>query len=125
MSVSIYYTARREQKLSEAESEAVKRLIDSYGIESQLAEREQTGEGYNWESFCVYDSSDPTEPDVVFEGATKLPDNSKEAMWAGLQHWCSLLTAIRRTLAGATWQVQVDDHEIVWDDELGEYDPAQ
>lgn len=125
MSVSIYYTARREQALTAAENKTLQQLIARYGIEDQLAERERTGEGYNWESFTVYDPSDPTEPGVVFEGATKLPDNSEDAMWVGVQHWCALLTQLRRSLPGASWQVHVDDHDIAWDEELDEYDPTR
>ena len=85
----------------------------------------QTGDGYNWESFCIYDPNDPTEPDVVFEGATKLPDNSEDAVWGGLQHWCAALTEIRRIIPDADWDVHVDDHEIQWDEAVGAFDPSQ
>lgn len=125
MSISIYYTARRNRLLTPTERATVKEAIDRYSIEHQLAERVRTGDGFNWESFCVYDPSDPTESGVVFEGSTKLPDNSEDAIWTGLQHWCRLLSEIRRALPDASWQVHVDDHDIVWNDELSEYDPSQ
>ncbi len=96
-----------------------------YSVENLIEEREQTGEGSNWESFCVFDPEEPTAPAVVFEGATKLPDNSEEAFWLGLQHWCRLLSEIRRALPRTTWQVYVDDYDIIWDEERGEYDPSQ
>jgi hypothetical protein len=51
--------------------------VRKYSIDDQLAEWERTGAGYNWESFGVYG---PTEPGKVFEGATKLPDNSQDAL---------------------------------------------
>jgi hypothetical protein len=100
-------------------------LLARYSINEQVAERESTGEGPNWESFCVYDPKDPSEPGVIFEGATKLPDNSQDAVWEGLQHWCALLWEIRRTLTGASWRVHVDDHDIIWDDDRHEFDPTQ
>ena len=62
---------------------------------------------------------------MIFEGATKLPDNSENAIWVGVQHWCSLLTAIRRILHNADWDVRVDDREIQWDDEVEEYNPQR
>lgn len=124
MSLSIYYTAHRGQPLTPTERAAIDRLVRKYSIDDQLAERERTGAGYNWESFCVYDPADPTEPGVVFEGATKLPDNSEDVVWDGLQHWCQLLSEIRRSLAGASWRVHVDDHDIQWDDDAKAFDPS-
>jgi hypothetical protein len=124
LSISIYYSARREQPLSPAERANVDALVAKYTIEEQLAERERTGEGPNWESFCVYNSVGAEESGVVFEGATKLPDNSEKSLWLGVQHWCRLLSEIRRVLQDASWQVHIDDHSIVWDEERGEYDPS-
>jgi hypothetical protein len=124
MSFSIYYTAHRKTPLTPKERALVNESESRYTIEGQIVERERTGEGYNWTSFCVYDPADPTEPDVVFEGATQLPDNSEDAVWTGLQHWCQLLTEIRRAVHGASWRVTVDDHEILWDEKRGEYDPS-
>lgn len=49
----------------------------------------------------------PQKQIVIFEGATKLPDNSENAVWDGLQHWCSLLSEIRRIIPDADWQVNV------------------
>ena len=57
------------------------------------------------------------ELDIVFEGATKLPDNSEDATWVGLQHSCQLLTDIRRNLPNVSWDVRVEDHVMVWDNE--------
>jgi hypothetical protein len=65
----------------------------------------------------------PTEPGVIFEGATKLPDTSEDDCWTGLQYWCSALSEIRRILSDAEWDVHVDDHQIAWDKEAGSFDP--
>jgi hypothetical protein len=124
MSISIYYTARRSRPLSTEERAAVDQLTAKYAIEDQLEEFLRTGEGYNWESFCIYDAADPTEPGVVFEGATKLPDNSEDAFLNGLQHWCNLLSEIRRAVPDAAWEVNVDDHDIPWNELTQLYDPT-
>ena len=73
---------------------------------------------------CRIVDFETTAPDIVFEGATKLPDNSEEAMWTGVQHWCAALSEFRRVLPGAKWQVTVDDHELTWDESTQSYDPA-
>jgi len=125
MSISIYYTARRKQPLSTAERLMIDSAVSKAGVEPQIEEYCATGHGLNWESFCVYDKRDSTEWDVIFEGATKLPDNSEDAAWVGLQHWCQLLTEIRRNLSEASWEVQVEDHPIVWDEDQRAYDPSK
>lgn len=123
-SISIYFTARRAKRPSTAERKKVARIVAKYAVEDQIDEYNRTGEGYNWESFFIYDPNDPSEPDVIFEGATGLPNNSEDAVWEGLQHWCAALTEIRRVLSDADWDVHVNDHEIVWVEESG-YDPSQ
>jgi hypothetical protein len=123
--ISIYYVAKREQPLTPAEQKAINDLVGRYAIQDLLAEHERTGQGYNGESFCIYDPDDPTEPGAIFEGATRLPDNSEEVFWYGIQHWCRLLSEIRRLLSGASWQVHIDDHDVVWDEKRREYDPSQ
>jgi hypothetical protein len=124
MSVSIYYTARREQPLSSDEEAAIERIRASYSIREQVERYVQTRRGHNGENFCIYDRSDPTEPGVVFEGATKLPDNSEDALWELLQHWCKLLSEVRRAVPSAEWHVHVDDHDIPWNDEEQAFDPS-
>jgi len=121
--ISIYYTAYRNEPLSPEESASIQNIVTRYSVDNEIAERERTGEGFRWESFCVYDPDDPTEPGIIFEGATKLPDNSEDAIWEGLQHWCRLLTEVRRALPGTKWRVHVDDHDIPWDEETKAFDP--
>ena len=123
MSVSIYYSAKRAHPLEDAERVAVHALIHEYSVEALQEEHAQLR--LNWESFCVYNPADPTEPGVVFEGATKLPDNSEDGLWLGVRHWAALLSRIRRLLHDADWNVHVDDHDLVWDDVSREYDPTQ
>src|SRR4051812_14100795 len=114
MSVSIYYTARRSTPLTSAERTTVSQIVQRYDIGDRLQEYFKTGQGLNWESFSVYDP--PTEPDLIFEGATKLPDNTEMALWEGVQHWSAALSEIRRVLHDAAWHVHVDDHDLVWNE---------
>jgi hypothetical protein len=123
--VSIYYTATRAEPISSAEQFAIDEIISRYSVEMQIDEYLRSGHGFNWESFFVYDPDDNTEPDVVFEGATRLPSNSRDAPIVGLRRWCKLLTEIRLRLPGCNWRVHVDDYEIKWDDATNSYDPAQ
>lgn len=92
---------------------------------AKIEEFANDGIGDYWESFYIYDAADPSEPNVIFEGAIGLPDSSKEAVGAGLQHCCKTITQIRRQVSGAEWSVHMDDHGIAWDDSAQEYDPSQ
>ncbi|MFP7174495.1 hypothetical protein [Priestia filamentosa] len=122
MSVSIYYTAQRKQKLTDDEQAAIHKLILDYSVDQEIEKYVQTGEGYNWTSFDVYNPEISTEENVIFEGSTQLPDNSEEAMWEGVQHWSSLLSQIRCVISDAEWHVHIDDHVLFWDEEYLEYD---
>ena len=127
MGISIYYSARRTEPMTSVEQAAISSLIAEYAIEEQLQDRDRTGEGPNWESFCVYQLDDPhfpAEPGVIFEGATGLPDNSEDNFWLGIQHWCALLSKIRRAVGSAVWSVHIDAHDVYWDEERQEYDPS-
>jgi hypothetical protein len=124
MSISIYYTARRERPLTQNEEVSISGLLDAYSVEEKIKERERTRKGPNWSSFFVYDSASPSEPGVIFEGATQLPDNRAKNLWIGVQHWCALLTEIRRVLPDADWDVHIDDHDICWDNAHQEFDPS-
>ena len=125
MSVSLYFTAVRSVPLSAIEKDAIQKLEAKYAVEEQLLRYARTGNGLNWESWCVYDSACPTARDVIYEGATALPDNTEDACWIGLQHWCLLLSSVRHAVPGADWTVHLDDHEIVWDARRAAYDPSR
>ena len=124
MGISIYYTARRGQPLSADEQAAVGRIVASYSIRDQVERYVRTRQGHNGEDFTVYDPNAPTEPGIIFEGATVLPSTSEDALWDLLQRWCKLLSEVRRAVAGAEWHVNVDDHDIPWDEEAQAYDPS-
>jgi hypothetical protein len=125
LSISIYYTARRAHGIAPPERVAIESLRAEFSVNDEIDDYMRTGHGLNWESFCVYSVGPRTEPGVVFEGATKLPDNTDDAIAMGVQHWAALLSRIRQALPGATWHVHVDDNDLVWDDDAGEYDLGQ
>jgi hypothetical protein len=123
MGVSIYYTAKRDRPLSAEEHVRIHCVVDNYAVEDQIDRYLASGQGPNWQSFFVYDSSDPSEPGVIFEGATGLPDNSEDAIRAGVQHWCAALSAIRRVVPDAEWRVYIEDCAIRWDQRKQHFDP--
>jgi hypothetical protein len=75
--------------------------------------------------FFIYDPAALTETGVILEGATKLPDNSYDALWELVQRWCELLSEVRSVVRGAEWRVHVDDVEIPWNEEAQAYDPTE
>jgi hypothetical protein len=123
MSVSIYYEAARDIPLTSSEQSVVRDIVKSYSVDSDIEKYLSTGSGLNWESFSFYEKLDGEA--VILQGSTKLPNNSEDATWVGLQHWCKLLSELRRRLPNAKWAVRVEDHEIYWDSVSNEYDPAR
>ncbi len=122
MGVSIYYHARRSQPLTKSESTLVKIIAHSGSVDAKIDKYLQTGDGLNWESFTLYNA--PTAHDLVLEGATRLPDNTEDAMWVGVRHWCVVLTLLRLAIHDAEWQVTVEDHPLKWDHKEKRYDPS-
>ena len=125
MSFSIYYSARRPTPLSEQEQDEVRKVLVRYCVDTRVKRFAETGEGLNWQPFGVTAASDYSASDVVFEGATELPDNTEEAFSAGVVHWCNALSALRRIIHKAMWSVRVEDQEIAWDYQNDRYDPAK
>ena len=121
-SISIYYKATRATPLSNSEKKTVDALVAKYSMDGEIEKYLRTGKGLNWESFSFVPSN---EPEVVLYGATKLPNNTKEASWLGVQHWCKLLSEIRRAIPNATWNVRVENHEMQWDSNAMSYDPSK
>ena len=105
MSVSLYYTAKREVPLSDREKAACENVADQYIREYPL--------GDMYEPFCVYDMSNPTEEHVIFEGATKLPlDEGEEHCTEVLDYWADCLQEIINLLPGAQWDIHIDDADV-------------
>lgn len=122
MSMSIYYNVTQSTPLSENEEKTIENLLAKYSVDDDIEEYMKTGKGLNWESFTFYETD---EPKVVLNGSTTLPDNTDEANWIGIQHWCKLLSEIRRLIPNAIWEVQVEDHDIEWNPNDNSYDPSK
>ncbi len=104
MSVSLYYTAKREQPMSRQEQEACRKVVERYIAEYPL--------GDIYEDFCVYDPSE-AEADTIFEGATKLPlDKGVDHSLEVLEFWADCLQEIIDLLPGAQWDIHVDDADM-------------
>ncbi len=92
-------------------------LINRYSTDACVKEE--------WETFCVYTLDDPDyklrDPNYIFYGATKLPLEVEEEFFTALQHWCSLLTEIRKSLRNVRWRVTLDGDLIAWDEEKETY----
>ncbi len=124
MSVSIYYTATRNSPLIDIEKTAIERIVLEKDVSAELETYLETGKGFNWETFTIYDLDKPSTENVIFEGATKLPNNTEEAIIVGLEHWLDTLTEIRRVVKGASWHVHVDDTDISWNEDKQAFDKS-
>jgi hypothetical protein len=123
MGISIYYSARRAKELTDVEHKAIEEVVGRYSVKEQVEAYIWTGIGWSGEDFCLYDPPFD-EPEIVLEGATRLPDSSQKELWAAVNHWCRALSEIRRLLSDTIWHVHVDEHVIPWDEEQREFDPS-
>ncbi|GAB7533228.1 hypothetical protein PS3A_56440 [Pseudomonas sp. 3A(2025)] len=121
MSISIYYSAKRKTPLSPAEIAEATEIIGRFSVDQSILDYLASGEGLNWESLDVQVNRMAD----VFSGSTKLPDNTEDATWVGVQHWCQCLSHLRSALPDCEWRVAVEDHEIHWDAALSVYDPSR
>ncbi len=105
MSVSLYYMAKRDYPISKEEQEACMKAVERYIEEYPFGEM--------YESFCVYDMNDPSEKDVIFEGATKLPlDEGEEHLAEVFDYWEECLQKIIEILPNAHWDIRIEDIDV-------------
>lgn len=105
MSVSLYYTAKRDYPISKQEQEDCRKIVEHYIAEYLL--------GDMYESFCVYDLNETSEKDVIFEGSTKLPiDNGEDHFVEVLDYWSECLQKIIDILPRAQWHIHIDDADV-------------
>lgn len=95
--------------LTDTESISVNSIIERYNSEYPFSEKA--------EDFCVYD--EVPENDVIFNGATKLPDSDVELSFEVTFYWFKCLTEITEVIKGCKWTVTIDDTEMIWDDNYG------
>lgn len=105
MSVSLYYTAKRDYPISAQEQEACRKVVEHYIEDYPL--------GDIYEGFCVYDLDEFSEENVIFDGATKLPLDKEEKHFAKVyDYWGDCLQEIIFLLPGAAWDIHIDDVDI-------------
>ncbi len=113
MGVSIYYDATRNTRLTNDEQQKINEVIEKY----------QTSFPYkdDGEDFDVYDLDDD-EPEKIFSGATKLPNDIEKSILSAI-HWANCLTEIRNIIPNCQWDFALDDYQIPWSDDKGYYFP--
>lgn len=120
MSVSLYYTATREQPITQQEQNRCNEIADYYD--------KQYPYGELYEGFYIYDlgKSKSGNPDnIILDGSTKLPSNDDEELCMNvLQYWLKCLEEIVGVLTGAQWHVHLDDLEFEWSEEEQGFTPS-
>ena len=113
MSVSLYYTARRQQPITLQERNSCEEIAARYDKQYPFGEM--------YEGFCIYDPEktgmDPEE-NIILDGATKLPpDVDNESFFHILDYWLDCLEEIAGVLTDVQWTVHLDDMNFKWSEE--------
>ncbi|MFC9247653.1 hypothetical protein ACFT7S_27700 [Streptomyces sp. NPDC057136] len=109
MSVSLYYSARREQPLTEAETASVERIVAAH-----MASFPYSGEE---ESLYLY-PPDRGDAGEILAGSTKMPLDPGRLLPL-IACVLDSVTELRRAVAGAEWRVHSDDLDVPWDETEG------
>ncbi len=109
MSMSIYYTAKRNCPLNDNEKRAVQEIVDKYCLEFPLKDKH--------ENFCLY--GEPfDEQDTVLDGATTIPMNM-DIFYDVIQYWLKCLSELTVFLSDCEWNVHLDDVNLIWESPNG------
>ncbi|WP_326766913.1 hypothetical protein OG978_22335 [Streptomyces sp. NBC_01591] len=110
MSVSVYYSARRAEPLTGAESAAVERVVAAHAESFPYDDEE---------SLYLYGlGGDGDQDDEIVAGSTKLPIDPGRWMPV-IAHVLDSVTELRRAVGGAEWHVHADDVDVPWDEKEG------
>jgi hypothetical protein len=123
MNPSIYCSARRPAPLSSNEREAVSKILAKYSVESRLKQFREKGEGIHWRPWCFVAEDEFSAADTILEGSAELPFESEESLATAIEHWCNVVSAMRREIQKALWEVRIGDYEIKYDYRTDRYDP--
>ena len=106
MSMSLYYTAKREYPISAQERDACRKVVKRYIAEYPFGDMH--------EGFCVYDLNTAAgEKKVIFEGATKLPAGKGKKHFVKVHdYWTDCLQEIINLLPDAQWYIHIDDVDV-------------
>ncbi|MDE7478330.1 MAG: hypothetical protein K2M91_10335 [Lachnospiraceae bacterium] len=101
MSLSLYYTAKRDYPISKQEQDACQQTVERYIANYPL--------GDMYESFCVYNLDMVSEENIIFQGATKLPlDEDQDHFIKVHDYWSDCLQEIINLLPDAQWDIHID-----------------
>lgn len=110
MAFALYYTAKREQPLTEQERAMSKEISEKYCAKYPFKRKV--------EDFGIY--KDSKEQDgIIFSGSTKLPGNGPKILYEVANYWLKCLTDITHLLTDAAWEVTFDDVDLIYDIDEG------
>lgn len=110
MAFALYYTAKREQPLTEQERAMSKKISGKYCSEYPFKRKV--------EDFGIYENS-KEQDDIIFSGSTKLPGNGPKILYEVANYWLKCLTDITYLLTNAAWEVTFDDVDLIYDIDEG------
>ncbi|MFJ9055355.1 MULTISPECIES: hypothetical protein [unclassified Streptomyces] len=108
MSVSLYYSARRTEPSTDAETAAVERIVAAHHSSFPYEDEE---------SLYLYEDGG-SEPSEIVAGSTKMPFEPDRVLTV-LDHVLVSVGELRRALPGAEWHVHLDDLDVPWDETDG------
>ncbi|MDO6406537.1 hypothetical protein [Pantoea phytobeneficialis] len=106
MSVSIYYSAKRNSPITTAENVSLLAIADMFN----------QGFPYKNEGETLSFYRKPSE-EYILEGATKLPYCDETIIVESVIYWLKALTHLTSALPTAVWEVQIDDCPASWVDD--------
>ena len=109
MAFSLYYDAKRGHQISQLEKNDCDEIINKYCFEYDF--------DLKVEDFGVYEVD--YNSDIIFSGATKLPDSEPELMFDVANYWLECLTEITYILGECQWNVTFEDVDLLFDSEVG------
>ena len=125
MNPVLYCSARRPTPLCPAEREAIRKLEEKYSVESRIKRYEETGQGIRWRPWHWLNEEEYSAADTILEGSAALPCETEEGLATAIDHWCNVVSALRREIHKALWEVRIGDREIKYDYRSDRYDPAK
>jgi hypothetical protein len=103
MSVSLYYSAKRNAPLTSAENAQIFALTETFNQAFPYKDEEET--------LSFYQSP---APEYRLEGSTKLPTEDESRIIECVNYWLHALTQIRHALPDAEWDVSIDESTALW-----------
>ena len=125
MNPSFFCSVRRPAPLCPAEREAIQKIEEKYSVESRIKRFEETGQGIHWRPWRWLSEEEFSAADTILEGSAELPCETEDALATAIEHWCNVVSALRREIHKALWEVRAGDREIHYDYRSDRYYPAK